>query len=69
MSAPGAANTGYVDIAVDLSAATGANLEWLRYDWPHDGNMDDSLDDEPLCRVTFGIYPGSDPVIYLREIY
>jgi hypothetical protein len=65
LSAPGAGNTGYVDLVYDLSTATGAALEFLRWDWDGDG----SLDDDPTARATFGIFPGDGRVIYLREVY
>jgi MSHA biogenesis protein MshQ len=65
LSAPGAGNTGYVDLVYDLSTVTGAALEFLRWDWDGDG----SLDDDPTARATFGIFPGDARVIYLREVY
>jgi MSHA biogenesis protein MshQ len=65
LSPPGAGNTGYVDLEFDLSIATGAALPWLRYDW--DG--DTIHDDNPTGRATFGIYAGSAPIIYQRELY
>ncbi len=65
LSAPGAGNTGYFDLVYDLSTATGAALEFLRWDWDGDG----SLDDDPTARATFGIFPGDGRVIYLREVY
>ncbi len=60
-SAPGAGNTGYTDIEVDLSG-TGANLPWLQFDW-------DGLpgDDNPRGRATFGIFQGSQYFIHIRE--
>lgn len=61
-------STGSIDISVDLSA-TGADLPWLRYDWPEDGNLDGMLDDDPRARATFGIWKGRDQVIYMREVY
>jgi MSHA biogenesis protein MshQ len=67
LSAPG--SPGYFDLAADLSSATGAAAEWLRYDWPFDGNSDGSYDDDPQCRATFGIYRGDDPLVYVREVY
>ncbi len=53
---------------IDLGA-TGANLPWLRYDWPEDGNLDGLLDDDPQARATFGIWSGRDQLIYMREVY
>ncbi len=58
--APGAGNTGYVDIEIDLSTA---GLDWLRYDWDGDG----AHDDHPIGRVSFGIYQGPSQIIYRRE--
>lgn len=62
-TAPLAGNTGYADMVFDLSLATGADLEWLRYDWNGDG----SHDEDPAARATFGVYSGSAAVIYIRE--
>lgn len=59
-SAPGAGETGYVDVALGLSA-----LPWLQADWNGDGSADTSIG----ARVTFGIYRGSDRVIFTREVY
>lgn len=36
-SPPGAGNVGDVDYQFDLSLATGAAAEWLRFDWDNDG--------------------------------
>ena len=66
LSAPSA--TGTVDVLVDLGPS-GANLPWLRYDWPEDGNLDGVLDDDPRGRATFGIWEGRDSLIFLREQY
>ncbi len=38
---------------------------WLLGDW--DG--DSAYDDDPASRATFGIFKGSDMLIYSREIY
>lgn len=57
LSAPGLGNDGSVDLALDLSSATGADLEWLR----PEGS-------DPTAKVTFGIYRGSDFLIYMREL-
>ncbi|MFQ5515077.1 MAG: DUF6701 domain-containing protein [Myxococcota bacterium] len=64
-SAPGAGNTGTIDITADLTSSTGAALEWLFYDWDGDGGHDDN----PTGRATFGIFKGDDAVIFLREVY
>ena len=50
---------GYVDVDIDLSAQP-----WLQFDWDNDGVYDDSPVDK---RATFGIYKGSEHIIYLRE--
>ncbi|MHA7839720.1 MAG: DUF6701 domain-containing protein, partial [bacterium] len=55
LSAPG--DEGAVDVVVDLGA-TGADVPWLRFDWPEDGNLDGRLDDDPRARATFGIWEG-----------
>ncbi len=59
--APGAGNTGFANIEVNLSG-TGANLPWLQFDW--DGIVGD---DNPQGRVTFGIFQGSQYFIHIRE--
>jgi len=61
-TAPGAGNTGYIDITSDtfLLAAP-----WLAFDWDNNGNHDNP----PSARATFGIYKGHSKQIYLREIY
>lgn len=65
-SAPGVA--GEVELHIDLGAS-GANLPWLRSDWPDDGNLDGALDDDPRARATFGIWEGRDALIFVRELY
>ncbi|MCP5151149.1 MAG: hypothetical protein H6982_10340 [Chromatiales bacterium] len=62
-TAPLAGNTGYTDLRLDLSTASGADLPWLRFDWDGDG----AHDDDPTARATFGVYPGSSRVIIVRE--
>ena len=61
-------DAGTVDVRLDLGA-TGANLPWLRSDWPEDGNLDGALDDDPQARATFGIWEGRDALIFVRELY
>ena len=58
--------TGEVDVTLDLSA-TGTNTPHLQHDWPQDGN-DGVFDDNPIARGTFGIYKGSDKVIFIQEV-
>ncbi|MGD9601638.1 MAG: DUF6701 domain-containing protein [Gammaproteobacteria bacterium] len=62
-SAPGDGNTGDVDYRIDLSSATGAAAEWLRFDWDGDG----TFDDDPGGRVSFGLFRGRPAVVYQRE--
>lgn len=74
-SAPG--QEGWADVLVNLSAADvatpfgpipGANRPWLRWDWSGDG-AGPGFDENPSARITFGIFPGSNRVIFRREIY
>lgn len=60
-SAPGSGNTGRVNVDLNL-----ASQPWLRFDWDGDGAHDD---DPPAAQANFGIYRGSDKVIYIREVY
>ena len=59
---PGVGNDGSTDVTLDLSQATGANLEWLQFDWDGDGN-----NDNPMAKATFGIFNGNQRLIYMRE--
>lgn len=59
-SAPGAGNTGYIDVEALLS---GAGRSYLQYDWDNDG----MFNNDPTGRVTFGIYTAPNGVIYIRE--
>ncbi|MBE4620616.1 DUF6701 domain-containing protein [Vibrio navarrensis] len=59
LSAPGAGNTGTIVSRYDLSTL----LPWLRVD--EDGN--NSFEDSVSGRVQFGLYRGSDRVIWWRE--
>jgi MSHA biogenesis protein MshQ len=63
LSAPGAGNTGYVDLTPDLSVTTGADLPWLTFDWDGDGNPRG-----PEARATFGVFGGNERHIYIREL-
>lgn len=62
-SAPGASNTGLVDILLDLDTGTGADLPWLYFDWDDDGSFDTTVEG----RGSFGIYSQPDSMIYMRE--
>lgn len=64
LSAPGAGQTGTVSLRLDLSP-TGADLEFLQFDWDGDGLHDD----DPTATATFGVYRGSDSRVHLRERY
>ena len=56
LSAPGVGNDGSVDLTLDLSQASGADMEWLQ---PGGNN--------PTSKATFGIYKGNQRLIYMRE--
>jgi MSHA biogenesis protein MshQ len=60
-SAPGEDNQGYVDIL----SQTSLNHDWLLGDFDNDG----SYDDEATGRASFGLFKGSDNIIFRREIY
>lgn len=60
-TAPGAGNTGFVDVITSIST----DLPWLLDDRDGDGDYDD----EAEARVTFGIFEGSPRHIYFREVY
>ncbi|OYY95308.1 MAG: hypothetical protein B7Y41_02035 [Hydrogenophilales bacterium 28-61-23] len=64
LSAPGAGNFGYLDLAI--GAAT-----WLKYNWDgvDQGGDANLFDDNPRARAAFGKRKGSDKVIIRREIY
>jgi len=63
LTAPGASNTGYVDLRPDLSVTTGADLPWLLFDWGGDGT-----ERGPEARATFGVFGGNERQIYIREL-
>ncbi len=65
LSAPGAGQTGTVDLVYDLSSSSGADLTWLLGDWDGDG----AFLENPAGRATFGIYAGSDRIIFVRDAY
>lgn len=58
-TAPGAGNTGTIVSRYDLSTL----LPWLRFDEDGDGSFEESVSG----RVQFGLYRGSDRVIWWRE--
>mgnify|MGYP000232161373 CR=1 FL=1 len=60
-SAPGEDNQGYVDI----QSQTSLNHDWLLGDFDSDGNYDD----EATGRASFGLFKGSDNIIFRREVY
>jgi len=78
LSAPGAGNTGSVDLTVQLGAAAGgsscvagavtaataASQSWLQGRW-----SGGAYDQNPVARASFGLHRGSKPLIYLREMY
>ncbi len=78
LSKPGEGNTGSVDLTLNLgatgsgstcvggvaAAATGASQSWLQGRW-----SGGSYNQNPAARASFGLYRGSKPLIYLREIY
>lgn len=77
-SAPGAGNTGSVDLTLNLgatgsgstcvggvpAAAAGASQTWLQGPW-----SGGAYNQNPAARASFGLYRGSKALIYLREMY
>jgi MSHA biogenesis protein MshQ len=77
-SKPGVGNTGSVDLTVQLgataagstcvgaapTAAAAASTSWLQGRW-----SGAAYDQNPVARASFGLYRGSKPLIYLREMY
>jgi len=57
ISAPGATNTGSVDVTYDAPA-------WLKFDWAGTG-----VDQDPVGTASFGQFRGHDRIIYWREVY
>ena len=60
-SAPGAGNTGYINVTSNISST----LVWLLYPWNQAGTGNSS----PSAVATFGVYQGNPHVIYFREVY
>ncbi len=65
-SAPGEGNTGTVNLELDLSAATGLNMEYLRFEWD---DADDDYNENPQGQIEFGQYRMHDRIINWQEIY
>ena len=59
-SAPGEDNQGYIDIKGELTG-----FDWLQFDW----NSDGVFSENPSGRASFGLYNGSDRLIFRREVY
>lgn len=71
-SAPGANNTGYIDIRAVLSnsPAQVTDMPWLEYAWGFDWDEDGTPEETgPAGRVTFGIYGSEQRQIYMRELF
>ena len=78
LSAPGAGNTGSVDLTLNLGVTgggstcvasapapvTGASMTWLRGRW-----TGGAYDQYPAARASFGLFRGGRSLIYLREMY
>lgn len=65
LSAPGAGNSGYVDVGFTAP-------EWLRYNWDGIDQVGDAsglYDDPPRARASFGKRKGRDRIIIRRELY
>jgi hypothetical protein len=78
LAAPGSGNNGSVDLTINLGAsasgttcttaggapvaATTANLPYLRGNW-----TGGAYDQNPSARATFGVFRGSEEVIFVRE--
>jgi MSHA biogenesis protein MshQ len=60
-SAPGTNNQGYINIKSQLNDI----YNWLLDDRDNDGNYDD----EAKAKASFGVFKGSDRVIFRREVY
>jgi MSHA biogenesis protein MshQ len=60
-SAPGEDNQGYIDI----QSRVNGSVDWLLADTDSDG----LYDDEVSSKASFGIFKGSDRIIFRREVY
>lgn len=65
-SAPGETNTGTVNVELDLSAATGLDMEYLQFEWDDAGA---DYDENPQGQIEFGQYRMHDRIINWQEIY
>lgn len=74
LSAPGAGNSGSVDLCIDLGTdppggthcvAAGAGMSYLQGKWA----PGTTWDNDPVARASFGLYRGSRRLIYMREMY
>jgi hypothetical protein len=70
LSAPGATNSGSVDLRVNLGAATGNTCPAAAADSANKAYLQGgaAYSADPLSRATFSVYK-SGPVIYVREMY
>ena len=58
--------TGNTDVKIILSNL-GANMPYLQHNWPQGSNSGTFIDD-PVAKANFGIYHGSDKIIYTQEM-
>lgn len=75
LTAPGAGNSGSVDLCVDLgtdpvggticSATASASMSYLQGKWA----PGTAWNNDPKVRATFGVYKNANEFIYLREMY
>ncbi len=65
-SAPGEGNAGIVNLQMDLSAATGLDMEYLQFEWD---DTDDDYNENPQGQIEFGQYRMHDRIINWQEIY
>ncbi len=65
-SAPGEGNTGIVNLELDLSAATGLDMEYLQFEWDDAGA---DYNENPQGQIEFGQYRMHDRIINWQEIY
>ncbi|MDO8273714.1 MAG: hypothetical protein Q7U82_17610, partial [Gammaproteobacteria bacterium] len=65
-SAPGEGNAGIVNLELDLSAATGLDMEYLQFEWDDAG---DDYNENPQGQIEFGQYRMHDRIINWQEIY